>query len=219
WGPAKRTDCSRPAGKGPDAAVWGFGLRYSRPRLQESPDAMSVPPGQGELPLTSTGPDTFRFGEFELSLARRLLLRAGEPVELQPKVFECIAFLLVNRGRVVDKAELLDAVWPRQVVTEAALSRCVMKARRALDDEAENPQVILTVHGRGYRFIAPLEPVLDRRNRERGAADEPIVLPEPTTPSPEPAPGTGPSRRARLAWAIGLPLALLAALLLTRALT
>lgn len=188
---------------------------------------MSVPPGQGELPLASTGPDTFRFGEFELSLARRLLLRAGEPVELQPKVFECIAFLLVNRGRVVDKAELLDAVWPRQVVTEAALSRCVMKARRALDDEAESPRVILTVHGRGYRFIAPVEPVLDRRARDRSGADEPADAAEPEPASPpappaEPAPEPAPepmSTAARLAWAIGLPLALLAALLAARALS
>ncbi|KAA2285093.1 winged helix-turn-helix domain-containing protein [Arenimonas fontis] len=213
---------------------------------------MSVPPGQGELPLASAGPDTFRFGEFELSLPRRLLLRAGEPVELQPKVFECIAFLLLNRGRVVDKTELLDAVWPRQVVTEAALSRCVMKARRALDDEAENPKVILTVHARGYRFIAPVEPVLDRRSRDRAGATEtggatlsdplpatgreteptaPVpadaaapdggpassVTPAPSTPGPA-AEGAAPSRRARLAWAIGLPLALLAALLATRAL-
>src|SRR5690606_25389774 len=141
------------------------GLRYPRPSHREGPrPAMSQP----QDPDTSTPKaGAYRFGPFELHPARHELLRDGEPVELQPKLFEFIAYLLQNRGRVVDKNELLDAVWPRQVVTEAALSRCAMKARRALDDEAGSPQVILTVHGRGFRFIAPVEPVLERRTSPR----------------------------------------------------
>jgi DNA-binding winged helix-turn-helix (wHTH) protein/tetratricopeptide (TPR) repeat protein len=98
-----------------------------------------------------------RIGAFELRLATRELLREGEPVELQPKVFDFIAFLVRNRHRAVDKDELLDAVWPRQVVTETALTRCVMKARRALDDDAEAQRAIRTVHSRGYRFVAEVE--------------------------------------------------------------
>ncbi|MEZ5462264.1 tetratricopeptide repeat protein [Dokdonella sp.] len=96
----------------------------------------------------------FRFGEFEMRPASHELLRNGQAVVVQPKVFDFIAYLVVNRSRLVDKNELLEAVWPRQIVTEAALSRCVMKARRALDEDAENPRAIHTVHGRGFRFVA-----------------------------------------------------------------
>lgn len=103
----------------------------------------------------------FRFGAFELRPASHELLQDGQAVVLQPKVFDFIAYLVVNRSRLVDKNELLDAVWPRQVVTDAALSRCVMKARRALNEDAENPRAVHTVHGRGFRFVAPVEIVQD----------------------------------------------------------
>lgn len=101
------------------------------------------------------------FGRFELRTATHELLRNGERVDVQPKVFDLIAYLLAHRDRVVDKNELQDAVWPRQIVTEAALSRAVMKARRALDDDADAPRHIRTVHGRGYRFVAAVESTVD----------------------------------------------------------
>ncbi len=164
---------------------------------------MSSPTGPGDTPRPASAADTgaFRFGRFELHPDRRELLRDGEPVELQANVFDFIAYLLANRGRAVDKGELLDAVWPRQVVTEAALSRCVMKARRALEDEADSPQVILTVHGRGYRFIAAVEPVADRRAAVRGGEAEtaPTLVAAPDAApqaAPAPAPGIAPAAAA-----------------------
>lgn len=105
----------------------------------------------------ATSEEVYRFDGFELRLRTRELLRAAEPVELQPKVFDLIAYLVRHRDRAIDKNELLDGVWPRQVVTEAALARSIMKARRALDDDAEQPRRIHTVHGRGYRFMARVE--------------------------------------------------------------
>lgn len=149
---------------------------------------MNAGSGSSDSPVPDpTG--AFRFGRFELHPAARLLLRDGQPVELQAKVFDFIAYLLAHRGRAVEKNELLDAVWPRQVVTEAALSRCVMKARRAVDDEADDPAVILTVHGRGYRFIAAVEPILERRGAARSApepeAGEPAADDTPARPAAE----------------------------------
>ncbi len=110
-----------------------------------------------ESPASPIG---YRFDGFELRLRSRELLRDGTQVELQPKVFDLIVCLVERRDRAVDKNELLDLVWPRQVVTEAALSRSVMKARRALDDDAEQPRLIRTVHARGYQFMAEVEPLL-----------------------------------------------------------
>ena len=54
----------------------------------------------------------FRFGEFALDCAQRRLLRSGQDVYLPPKTFELLLYLLRNKGRVITKDELLEAVWP-----------------------------------------------------------------------------------------------------------
>jgi len=101
----------------------------------------------------------YRFGDCELDLRRRELWRDGSPVTIQPKVFDLIAYLAGHRDRAVDKSELQEAIWPGVVVTETSLTQAVRKARRALADGAELQNVIRTVHGHGYRFVAPLEVV------------------------------------------------------------
>lgn len=99
----------------------------------------------------------YRFDECVLDADRRELKMAGAPVTLQPKAFDFLLYLVRNRARAVDKDELQDALWPRSIVTETALTRVVMKARRAVGDDAERQSVIRTVHGHGYRFVAELQ--------------------------------------------------------------
>ena len=100
--------------------------------------------------------EVYRFNDCLLDVDRRELTRAGEAVTLQPKAFELLLFLVRNRQRAVDKDEIQDVLWPRSIVTETALTRCVMKARRAVGDDADRQAVIRTVHGHGYRFVAQL---------------------------------------------------------------
>ena len=102
-------------------------------------------------------PETYRFGSWELDADRRELRNAGQGVTMQPKAFELLLYLVRNRHRAVDKDELQDRLWPRSIVTETALTRCVMKARRAVGDDADRQVVIKTVHGHGYRFIAEID--------------------------------------------------------------
>jgi len=97
-----------------------------------------------------------RFGDCELDLAARELRRGGEAQRVEPKVFDLLAFLIEHRDRVVSKDELLDALWPGVVVTEASLDRTIMKARRAVGDDAQRQAVIRTAPRRGYRFVAEL---------------------------------------------------------------
>jgi DNA-binding winged helix-turn-helix (wHTH) protein len=73
-----------------------------------------------------------RFGAFELDERQRALRLDGRELDLQPRVFDFIAFLLRNRNRVVSKDELLDALWPDVIVVEGALQRVVSLARTAL---------------------------------------------------------------------------------------
>lgn len=102
-------------------------------------------------------PDQYRFGSFLLDGARRELSHAGEPVVIQARVFDLLAYLVRHSDRVVDKDELLAAVWPGRVITEAAMSQAIMKARAAVGDDAQDPGIIKTIYGKGFRFVAPVE--------------------------------------------------------------
>ncbi len=97
-----------------------------------------------------------RFLDCEIDLAARELFRGGKQQRPEPKVFDLLALLMQHRDRVVSKDEIQAALWPDVVVTEASLDRTVMKARRAVGDDARRQAVIRTVPRRGYRFVAAL---------------------------------------------------------------
>jgi DNA-binding winged helix-turn-helix (wHTH) protein/tetratricopeptide (TPR) repeat protein len=119
-----------------------------------------------------TKTERYCFGDCVLDADRRELTRAGETVTTQPKAFEMLLYLVRNRHRAVEKDELQDVLWPRSIVTETALTRCVMKARRAVGDEADKQAIIKTVHGHGYRFVAAIE---DDAEPAAEPAPEPVV--------------------------------------------
>ncbi len=115
----------------------------------------------------------YRFGKFELDDSTRELRKDGQRVDVEPKAFEMLVFLLANRDRAVGKDELLNELWPHQIVSETALTRSVMKARRAVGDDSSTQAVIRTLHGHGYRWVAELEasqPAPARRARRPGRA-------------------------------------------------
>jgi DNA-binding winged helix-turn-helix (wHTH) protein/tetratricopeptide (TPR) repeat protein len=97
------------------------------------------------------------FGDFRLQARERRLSRGDEVVPLEPKAFDLLTFLATHPGRLVEKQELVDAVWSRAEVTDNSLTRCVHQVRSALDDDAESPRFIETVTGAGYRFIASVQ--------------------------------------------------------------
>src|SRR5262245_10673105 len=118
------------------------------------------------------------FGECELDEELFQLRRRGDVVRVEPKVFDLLSYLVRHRQRVVSKEELLDAVWPGQVVSESVLPKCVTAARRAVGDEDHH--LIATVHGRGYRFVAPVD---ERHPPARhDAAPAPAATPAFSTP-------------------------------------
>ncbi len=99
----------------------------------------------------------YRFGAFELDLDRRSLQRAGEPVPVSPRGFDILAALVEERDQVLSRAEIMARVWPGISVEEHNLSVQMSKLRRALGDTGDDGQVIATVPGRGYRFVAALD--------------------------------------------------------------
>jgi adenylate cyclase len=97
---------------------------------------------------------SYRFTGCELDPARYHLYRAGDRIEIEPKAFDVLVYLLRHRDRMVAKDELLDKLWPGQVVGEATLTRCIGVVRKAVGDDRTKQAVIETQHGRGYRFVA-----------------------------------------------------------------
>jgi len=99
--------------------------------------------------------ELYRFQEFELNPARRTLLRNGCLVQISPKAFDVLVYLVSNHGRVVLKDELMKAVWPDSFVEDSNLTQHVSWLRKALADQSD---FIVTIPGRGYQFTGEVLP-------------------------------------------------------------
>jgi DNA-binding winged helix-turn-helix (wHTH) protein len=102
---------------------------------------------------------SYTLGAYILDLHAGELRRGADKLSLPPKVFELLVYLVKNHGRLVGHNELLDALWPDTHVTAASLTRAVANLRRALRDEAHDPQYVETVPRRGYRLVASVREV------------------------------------------------------------
>jgi DNA-binding winged helix-turn-helix (wHTH) protein len=98
-----------------------------------------------------------RFGDYELDTAMAELRHSGERVPMEPQVYYVLALLVVRRGTMVSKNDLLDEVWGDRFVSESALSSRIAAARRATGDDGKTQRVIRTVHGKGFSFIADVQ--------------------------------------------------------------
>src|SRR5262245_39323290 len=101
-------------------------------------------------------PTCLVFPPFQLDLSNEQLRRHSHAIALRPQTFAVLRYLVEHPGVLVTKDALLDAVWSGTVVSDAALKTCIRELRRALADDDKSPRFIETVHGRGYRFIAPV---------------------------------------------------------------
>jgi len=104
--------------------------------------------------LLLSAPMHYHFAQCELDIRLHQLRRDGAVVGIEPKVFDVLTYLLQHRDRMVSKDELLDKLWPGQVVSETTLTRCITSVRKAVGDDGMKQEIIETHHGRGYRFIA-----------------------------------------------------------------
>lgn len=104
----------------------------------------------------------FRFGDIEISEREFRLVKAGETRPVEPKAFRVLLFLLRNRGRLVTKDEIVDAVWNDCAVSDNSLARSIATLRRLLGDDSHVPRYIETVPTIGYRFLRPVQVIDDR---------------------------------------------------------
>jgi DNA-binding winged helix-turn-helix (wHTH) protein/TolB-like protein/Tfp pilus assembly protein PilF len=104
----------------------------------------------------------YEFGAFRLNTAKRLLQRLdGTTVPLTPRVFETLLYMVEHRSIVLDKERLMEAVWPDSIVEENNLSQNISTLRRIFGETPGSHSYIVTVPGRGYRFVADVSEQTD----------------------------------------------------------
>jgi TolB-like protein len=118
----------------------------------------------------------FRFGDHVLDTARRELSRGGEQIAVEPQVFDLLAYLLLNRERVVSKDDLLASVWGGRIVSDATLDSRIAAARRAVGDSGAAQTLIRTFARKGVRFVGEV------REEGKPAALPPEMAAEPGRP-------------------------------------
>jgi DNA-binding winged helix-turn-helix (wHTH) protein/TolB-like protein len=146
----------------------------------------------------------YEFGDFRLDTAKRLLQQLdGTTVPLTPRVFETLLYMVEHHDTVLDKERLMEAVWPDSIVEENNLSQNISTLRRIFGETPSSHNYIVTVPGRGYRFVAEV-----REQTDNGSATvEAEQATRPTSPEnrTEAAAAKG---RQRLPGKTGGPLAL-----------
>lgn len=98
-----------------------------------------------------------RFDDFQLDYSRFQLSRRGTPIRLEGLPLQLLMFLVEKRGELVTREQISSALWGQDVFVdvEQGINTAIRKIRRALADDAGEPQYLQTVVGRGYRFVAP----------------------------------------------------------------
>lgn len=107
------------------------------------------------------GSRIYEFGDFRLDAAQRLLLSKADarPLPLVSRAFEALLYLVEHSGELVTKTALMEAVWPQTVVEENNLSQSIAAIRRVLGERPGEHKYIVTIAGRGFRFVAPVNAV------------------------------------------------------------
>ena len=111
--------------------------------------------------------ELYTFDGFLLDASRRIVSRGDQAVPLTSKAFETLLVLVRNRDRILQKEELMNAVWPDSFVEEVNLAQNISAVRKALGESPGENRFIATIPGKGYRFVCGV--------RERGTGtSEPV---------------------------------------------
>jgi DNA-binding winged helix-turn-helix (wHTH) protein/TolB-like protein/Tfp pilus assembly protein PilF len=126
---------------------------------------------------SSIGSFNYRFANFTVNERNRELFCDGQPVMLTPKAFDILLVFLKNPDRLLEKEELMETVWESKFVEEGNLARNVSTLRKALGGDARDHRYIVTVPGRGYRFVAEIETeILENKSSELNEHDSQKIV-------------------------------------------
>jgi TolB-like protein/DNA-binding winged helix-turn-helix (wHTH) protein/Flp pilus assembly protein TadD len=173
-------------------------------------------------------PETLRFGDFELDVARYELRGKGRPIRLERQPMDLLMMLVARRGQLVHRDDIVERLWGKDVFVDVdtGVHTAVRKIRRALGDTTEGPTFVETVPGKGYRFIAAVE-VGAHAPRNVPTEPEPaggseagsVASPRTATPTESPSPVQSPGFATSSRIGIGVLVAAMAIGLITWTLT
>ena len=103
----------------------------------------------------------YEFDRFRIDTKRRLLTRDGEPIVIKAKALDTLVLLVQHAGRLLEKEELMNLLWPDTAVEEANLTQNIFEVRKALGEVPGEQRFIATVARRGYRFVAEVRAIGD----------------------------------------------------------
>jgi DNA-binding winged helix-turn-helix (wHTH) protein/tetratricopeptide (TPR) repeat protein len=104
----------------------------------------------------------YEFGPFRIDSAERLLLRDSRPVHITAKAFDTLLVLIQSRSHLVEKSDLMRAVWEDRFVEEGNLAVTISSLRKVLEDDGSEHKYIQTVPKLGYRFVGEVRDILER---------------------------------------------------------
>jgi TolB-like protein/DNA-binding winged helix-turn-helix (wHTH) protein/Tfp pilus assembly protein PilF len=109
----------------------------------------------------------YEFDNFRIDSGKRLLFNGGgEPISLTPKIFDTLLYLVSHNGTVIEKDELMSAIWPDTIVEENNLNKNISVLRHVLGENPGDHRYILTVPGTGYKFVADVRRVANVQSPE-----------------------------------------------------
>ena len=159
----------------------------------------------------------YEFGPFWLDPEKQVLLRGDQPVAITPKIFETLLVLVRHSGEIVSKDELMKELWPDAFVEEANLSQNIFMLRKALGDTPEDRRYIVTLPGRGYRFVAEVREVVSDGGDVIIASHSQLVVEQsPVAPS-DAVPALPAGAKRKFGWKHLVSIAALVGLLITAA--
>ena len=122
-------------------------------------------------------PDPIRFGgDYELDLRAFEVRRSGQALKLERIPMEVLVLLVERRGQLVTRDEIVERVWGKGVFldTDNSINAAIRKIRQLLKDDSDRPRFVMTITGKGYRFVAPIEEAATS-----GQAVPPLPIPVP----------------------------------------
>ncbi len=117
----------------------------------------------------------YQFGPFKLEPGRNRLIREGLPVQMRRKTYELLLFLVERPGTVISKDELIERLWPGQLIEESNLSQHIYQLRAVLGESPTKQPYIKTVSRVGYNFTYPVE-ILSAEPPSSGALTSSVVV-------------------------------------------
>lgn len=107
------------------------------------------------------------FEGFQLDVTRRKLSSTGGLIQpLSSRAMDALLLLVANAGELVEKRRLMETIWPHTVVEENNLNQCILAVRKALGETAGSNRFVMTVPGRGYRFVCPVRRIMQESDTE-----------------------------------------------------